>query len=189
MSAARENQVLAFNAYDRGNRKQRIAVNGDTAAVLADVFREDVNIATWTRPLSPALLQSVGSVLAGNAPSEVAIIVSPTSVGPALDEVLPGAESRELANDIARLVDMFCSLLGVEKAGLRLSTLYQAMCPKFHVDRIPCRLITTYHGIANRVAATPVGGPYQARPGQFRQNRLRRGALLEPRGRPTDGVW
>ena len=22
------------------------------------------------------------------------------------------------------------------------------MCPRFHVDRVPCRLLTTYHGIA-----------------------------------------
>ena len=22
------------------------------------------------------------------------------------------------------------------------------MCPRFHVDKIPCRLITTYHGVA-----------------------------------------
>ena len=53
-----------------------------------------------------------------------------------------------LSNDIAELVDMFCLLFGLNQAGIRLTVLNSAMCPKFHVDRVPCRLITTYHGIA-----------------------------------------
>jgi len=31
---------------------------------------------------------------------------------------------------------------------LRLTVLDRAMCPRFHVDRVPCRLVTTYQGIA-----------------------------------------
>ena len=48
------------------------------------------------------------------------------------------------------LVDMFCFLFDLEEAGLRLSVLQEAMCPRFHVDRVPCRLITTYRGIATQ---------------------------------------
>ena len=43
---------------------------------------------------------------------------------------------------------MFCFLFGLKQAGLRLTALDNAMCPRFHVDRVPCRLLTTYHGIA-----------------------------------------
>jgi len=28
-----------------------------------------------------------------------------------------------------------------------MTVLDRAMCPKFHVDRVPCRLITTYSGV------------------------------------------
>ena len=53
-----------------------------------------------------------------------------------------------LSKDIEELVEMFCYLFDLNRVGLRLTALDGAMCPKFHVDRIPCRLITTYHGIA-----------------------------------------
>ena len=53
-----------------------------------------------------------------------------------------------LAKDIAQLVDMFCSLFEQKRAVLKLTTLHRAMCPRFHVDWVPCRLITTYQGVA-----------------------------------------
>jgi Protein of unknown function (DUF1826). len=53
-----------------------------------------------------------------------------------------------LSKDILKLVEMFCCLFGLKQAGLRLIALDTAMCPNFHVDRVPCRLITTYQGIA-----------------------------------------
>jgi hypothetical protein len=53
-----------------------------------------------------------------------------------------------LSEDIAELVDMFCYLFDLNKVGLRLTVLDRAMCSKFHVDRVPCRLVTTYQGSA-----------------------------------------
>jgi hypothetical protein len=53
-----------------------------------------------------------------------------------------------LSKDIAQLVDMFCCLFDLKRAGLRLTVLDRAMCPRFHVDKVPCRLVTTYQGIA-----------------------------------------
>lgn len=46
------------------------------------------------------------------------------------------------------MVDMFCCLFELKRAGLRLTVLDRAMCPRFHVDRVPCRLVTTYLGAA-----------------------------------------
>ena len=45
---------------------------------------------------------------------------------------------------------MFCCLFGLERTGLRLATLNRAMCPRFHVDHVPCRLLKTYTGIATQ---------------------------------------
>lgn len=53
-----------------------------------------------------------------------------------------------LSEDIALIVDMFCCLFDVKEAGLRLTRLESPMCPKFHFDRVPCRLVTTYTGRA-----------------------------------------
>ena len=52
----------------------------------------------------------------------------------------------ELSEDIGLLADMFSYLFELNAIGLRIATLTQPMCPKFHVDRVPCRLITTYVG-------------------------------------------
>ena len=49
-------------------------------------------------------------------------------------------------DDVAALVDMFGCLFDTELVDLRLRTLNSAMCPKFHFDRVPCRLVMTYNG-------------------------------------------
>ncbi len=54
---------------------------------------------------------------------------------------------REWLDDIELLTSAFCELFGLKQAGLRLRTLQNAMCPRFHVDRVPARLICSYGGI------------------------------------------
>ena len=53
-----------------------------------------------------------------------------------------------IAKDASELVEMFSILFDVDQVGLRLRILDKAMCPKFHVDRVHCRLVTTYTGLA-----------------------------------------
>ncbi len=74
--------------------------------------------------------------------------VSPDSAHARFSEATGGTAPAELVDDVAELVDMFCYLFGLRRAGLRLATLNRAMCPRFHVDRVLCRLVTTYHGVA-----------------------------------------
>ena len=50
-------------------------------------------------------------------------------------------------DDVAMLCQAYCELFGRAETGLRLNTLDKAMCPRFHVDRVPCRLICSYGGI------------------------------------------
>ncbi|MEM9690795.1 MAG: DUF1826 domain-containing protein, partial [Pseudomonadota bacterium] len=73
--------------------------------------------------------------------------VSPEHVQQDIRASLGVAEDNLLSRDIAFLAEMFCDLLDVRRVGLRLSVLNSAMCPKFHVDRVACRLITSYQGI------------------------------------------
>ena len=55
-----------------------------------------------------------------------------------------------MASDVAGLVDMFCYLFDLKSVGLRLNAAGHAMCPRFHVDKVPCRLGTTYFGNATQ---------------------------------------
>jgi len=132
--------------FDR--RKKRFDSRGSEPAILADVFREDVNIVVWERQLSAGIGNFVDSLLTSNDKLEASMTVTPESALASISEALGTGSSSELGEDIAELVDMFCCLLGLKRAGLRLATLNRAMCPRFHVDRVPCRLVTTYQGVA-----------------------------------------
>ena len=41
---------------------------------------------------------------------------------------------------------MFCKLFDQKKLWLRLDGIDHPMCPRFHTDKIKCRLVTTYVG-------------------------------------------
>ncbi len=58
---------------------------------------------------------------------------------------LPGY--REFCKDVAALTALYCDLFELKRVGLRLKTLDHAMCPKFHVDSVTCRLVCTYGGV------------------------------------------
>ena len=45
---------------------------------------------------------------------------------------------------------MYCYLFELNEIGLSLRVLDKAMCPRFHVDHVPCRLITTYTGVTTQ---------------------------------------
>lgn len=44
------------------------------------------------------------------------------------------------------IADVFATLFDARRLGLRLAHLRRPMCPRFHVDRVPCRVITTFAG-------------------------------------------
>jgi hypothetical protein len=48
--------------------------------------------------------------------------------------------------DVTWLVAAYTCLVGARRVGLRLRVLDGAMCPRFHVDNVPLRLLTTYAG-------------------------------------------
>ena len=72
---------------------------------------------------------------------------SPKNIAKILEEAI-GLEDDAIALiiDVKDIVDIFCCLFDVNQVGLRLVSLTHAMCPRFHVDNVPCRLLTTYCG-------------------------------------------
>ncbi len=93
----------------------------------------------------------------------------------------PGNERREdigdalnvLRHDIDLPVDLLKELLGCESCGVRIKVLEGPMCPRFHVDKVPCRMLMTYAGpgtewIAHQdvdVDGFATGDPEPTRPG------------------------
>ncbi len=127
-------------------------VSGDGPSVFAEVLDDGVNLAVWQRPLPAALAAFAEAVLARGAPlaeSRVLELIGEEGV-PELDELLPAFADlpghAEFIADLSWLVGAFACLLDARRLGLRLRALDKAMCPRFHVDHVPVRLITSYAG-------------------------------------------
>jgi len=118
------------------------SIAGDEPDVLANIYQDDCNMVAWRRQLAPELQQEVDGLLQSNSSLQASLSLSPQSAHCSIRSSL--GSSTRLADDIAELIDMFCYLFEVDIAGLRLTALAQPMCPRFHVDRVPCRLVTTY---------------------------------------------
>lgn len=125
------------------------SIEGSQLDVLTDIYQEHTNIAIWQRSLAHALIEAANSILDTNPTLQASLVVTPQEANAAVVKALgPTPRAATLSEDIAQLVDMFCCLFDLNRAGLRLTALDRAMCPRFHVDRVPCRLVTTYQGVA-----------------------------------------
>ncbi|RBW46893.1 DUF1826 domain-containing protein [Psychromonas sp. B3M02] len=122
---------------------------GNQSSVLTDIYQPENNIAIWQRTLPIEMTTSIQEMLQNSKPLALVKYVTPDDVAEWIRGKLDGyACANALSEDIALIVDMFCCLFDTKEAGLRLTTLDKPMCPKFHVDQIPCRLVTTYVGTA-----------------------------------------
>ena len=128
----------------------RNAAINDHPSILTDIFQENINIAIWERDLSTDIKSCVDKFLQSHSDYQSSLIVKPDTVYNKLIEsenALINAQA--FCKDISELVEMFCVLFDLERVGLRLTVLDNAMCPRFHTDRVPCRLVSTYHGVAS----------------------------------------
>ncbi|MCG8669572.1 MAG: DUF1826 domain-containing protein [Pseudomonadales bacterium] len=129
-------------------KKSRRCAKGDHPSVLTDIYQDDTNIVVWEREPNGELSRTVSELLQAQPTLKTSLTVSPQDSLASLSELLNEQHSTVLSEDIAELVDMFCFLFELNRVGLRLTALEHAMCPRFHVDRVPCRLVTTYQGTA-----------------------------------------
>jgi hypothetical protein len=122
---------------------------GELPTVLTDIYQDHINMVVWERTFSDELAQAIEEFVANNPDFSKSVNVSSESayqeLQRSLDDLPPA-----LVQNIAELVDMFCCLFDLKDAGVRLATLNSAMCPRFHVDRVPCRLVTTFYGTATQ---------------------------------------
>jgi hypothetical protein len=131
-------------------------VQGETPQVLTRVLNDGVNLAVWQRQL-PAHIADFGRLLLSlNEPLAESLVLELPSddTEPNLHGLASGFSDLEgyegFIADVSWLVSAFACLLGAKRVGLRLRVLDKAMCPRFHVDHVPVRLITTYCGIGSQ---------------------------------------
>lgn len=139
--------------------KNRRAIVGNDLTVLSDIYDDECNMAIWRRNLLPQLQAGVDEYLQTGVGLQASMTLAPENAYSVIHEALSGSGGswqsslefiRALSEDIAELVGVFCCLFDLSRAGLRLTSLDKAMCPRFHVDKVPCRLVTTYSGQATQ---------------------------------------
>ena len=129
---------------------------GETPLALSDILEDGVNLALWQRQL-PLHIAEFGALLVSlDEPLAEALVIelSDEDTAPNLQGLASGCRDLEgydgFIADVSWLVSAFACLLGARRIGVRLRLLDKAMCPRFHVDHVHVRLITTYAGIGSQ---------------------------------------
>ena len=128
--------------------KFRRELKSEDPVVFAGIYQEQTNIAIWRRSLTEQLKSDVNRFLDSNPTFQTSTVVTKENAFLLISKHLNDDSQLQLAKNISHLVEIFCDLFEIEQAGLRLTSLDRAMCPKFHVDKLPCRLITTFQSVA-----------------------------------------
>ncbi|MCP8900769.1 DUF1826 domain-containing protein [Gilvimarinus xylanilyticus] len=119
-------------------------------AVFTDLYNAETNLCVWQRHL-PAQVAQYSKFVLEQQPhaTEIRLSSDLKSLEHELCKRLPDHVLRQaFIDDVIILADMVTCLLGAKAVGLRLCTASSATCPRFHVDKLGCRLITTYCGPA-----------------------------------------
>ncbi|MGY2291564.1 DUF1826 domain-containing protein [Pseudomonas sp. SDO528_S397] len=152
---------------------------GQTPVVLTDILEDGVNMAVWQRQLPVHIAEFGALLVALGEPLAESLVIELAD-----DEATP--DLRHLAStcrdlegyegfiaDVSWLVSAFACLLGARRIGIRLRLLDKAMCPRFHVDHVPVRLITTYAGVGSE---------------WLREGAMDRRRLSQPDAEPVDNI-
>ncbi|ABD81239.1 DUF1826 domain-containing protein [Saccharophagus degradans] len=116
---------------------------------LTRIYNTKVNLTIWDRPLNNHLQGYTRSLCTSHQQLQIKFCGNLTAIEKHLQFELPAnAGKQDFIDDVVLLVDMFSELFEMGNVGLRLAVLTKAMCPRFHVDNVPVRLITTYYGAA-----------------------------------------
>jgi len=129
---------------------------GLTPETLTRILEDQTNLAVWQRQLPVHIADFAQLVLSLNEPlaESLCLELPDEDAEPDLAGLAAGLRDLQgfegFMSDLKWLISAFACLLGARRIGVRLRVLDKAMCPRFHVDHVPVRLITTYAGIGSQ---------------------------------------
>ena len=152
---------------------------GETPLALSEILEDGVNLAVWQRQLPLHIAEFGALLVALDEPLADARVIELSNEDAVPDLHGLASSCRDLEGyegfiaDVSWLVSAFACLLGAKRIGVRLRLLDKAMCPRFHVDHVPVRLITTYAGIGSQ---------------WLREGVMDRRQLSQPDAEPSDRI-
>jgi len=129
--------------------QRRYSYVGDIVSATSEIHQEEVNMSIWRRKLNSNVEEVAKHIVKTKPYLQLSEVVRPIDVNDILSsEIGSNEHTSDFREDVSELVNMFCHHFNLKQVSFRLKVLDNTMCPRFHVDRVPCRLITTYLGIA-----------------------------------------
>ena len=138
------------------------AALGAQPEILTAIFEPEINIAIWQRD-AQALAREASQLLIDRPHFSVQRVIDMRSTVICETQRVPLCIYPCLQADLDMLLDMFTTLTDAENVGVRIAVIDKAMCPRFHVDRVALRMVTTWlgHGTQwlknNDVERSPAG--------------------------------
>lgn len=160
-------EAVKLKSFSKLSRSSYI---GDNLSALSEIFKEKINISIWQRKLDSNIRKEAEDIINLNPDLQLSTVIYPKDIKNFLLSNVKSENISLIYQDITKLADVFCNFFNCEKVSLRFGTLDHAMCPRFHVDMVQCRLITTYHGVAtewlqhSKVDRTKLGLGNKGRP-------------------------
>lgn len=125
-------------------------VISDQLGDFASIYDEDVEVVSVSRPQARTCEVLAERLIRSRQVPRLRWIQSaddPKAPARVLPTTIDTEEYSALIDQIAEASEMLGELTQSERVGVRLETLNAPMCPRFHVDNIPCRMLITLSGM------------------------------------------
>lgn len=117
------------------------------AVDLADIYRDTINIAIWQQAPDAELVLALAQLDAARPDFQINTVFDSAQARAQLRQRLPDFSGKDrLLEALSQAIDLFSYLFDQKQVGFRFNRLDKAMCPRFHVDNIPVRLVQTLGG-------------------------------------------
>ena len=131
------------------HRVRPSSIFSNKPTILSRIYEDNINMSVWRRKLNHEIRQASKHITEKEPHLRATIKVTPKNAITLIEKKIDNVkETAPLVYDVSSLVERFCKLFEIKDAILKLTVLHESMCPRFHVDSLPCRLITTYTGKA-----------------------------------------
>ena len=129
------------------NAMPAVAAQGSNPETLSEIYRPEVNLAILERVLPTRVANYAQFLCAQHNRVSFVRLLSMEEIKPALREhLLPHADLEPFIQDVEVAASMMACLFATETVGVRLHCVDNAPCPRFHTDKVACRLLLTYRG-------------------------------------------
>ncbi|MBX3628503.1 MAG: DUF1826 domain-containing protein [Nitrosomonas sp.] len=129
------------------NKYSSICISGYAPGILTRIYDADIKLCIYRRAISVDVKAYAVFLQNTSHDFQLTRAVHLHELNGLLGAALPQHFYRQsFIKDVYMVVEMYACLFESRQIGFRLCVLNKTMCPRFHTDKVPCRLITTYAG-------------------------------------------